>query len=170
MEEWKQIKGFSNYSISNLGNIRNNKKGNLLKPSIDGKGYYVVRLYIDNKNAMTNKLHRLLGIHFLPNPNDYLEIDHIDRNKLNNSLDNLRWCNRTINLRNRGILGFSSNKYKNITWSKRDNVFRVGITINNKQKYLGSYKTEEEAVISYNKYILEHKLEDFYDIIILDNV
>jgi len=170
MEEWKQIEGFSNYSISKLGNIRNNKKGNLLKPSIDGKGYYVVRLYIDNKTAMTNKLHRLLGIHFLPNPNDYLEIDHIDRNKLNNNLDNLRWCNRTINMRNRGNFGFSSNKYKCITWNKRDNIFKVYISINSKQKYIGSFKTEEEAVISFNNYIKDHKLEDFYDIIIFDNV
>jgi hypothetical protein len=168
MEEWKQIEGFSNYSISNLGNIRNNKKGNLLKPSIDGKGYYVVRLYIDNKKAMTNKLHRLLGIHFLPNPNDYLEIDHIDRNKLNNSLDNLKWSNRNGNLRNRSV--YSNNKYKCITWNKRDNVFRVSITINSNQKYIGSFKTEEEAVISFNNYIIDHKLEDFYELIIFDNV
>lgn len=159
---------FFNYSISNLGNIKNNKKGNFLKPSIDGKGYYVVRLYIDNKNAMTKKLHRLLGIHFLPNPNNYLEIDHIDKNKLNNSLDNLRWCNRNINNRNRNV--YSNNKYKCITWSKKDNVFRVSITINSKSKYIGSYKMEEEAILSFNNYIIDHKLEEFYEIISLLNV
>ena len=59
-------------------------------------GYVEIHL-----NRWTYKLHRILAKHFLPNPNDLPEVDHIDRDKTNNAIENLRWISRSDNCRNR---------------------------------------------------------------------
>ena len=61
-----------------------------------GTGYYQVCL-----NKRTYPYHRILAKHFIPNPNGLPEVDHKNRDKTNNSLDNLRWVNRRKNLKNR---------------------------------------------------------------------
>lgn len=94
MEIWKQINGFPQYEISMLGNVK--KNGKLLNVGINQSGYYRINLYIGRK-AYTNTIHRLIALHFIPNPNNYPILNHIDGNKLNNSLDNLEWCTYSHN-------------------------------------------------------------------------
>ena len=90
MEEYKEIKGYEGlYWISNLGNVKS--KYRVKKPSIDKDGYYIVNLSKEGKSK-SFYLHRLLAIHFIPNPNNYPQVNHIDEDKLNNNLDNLQWC------------------------------------------------------------------------------
>ena len=48
-EEFRIIKDYDNYSVSNLGNIKNNKTGKIMKLSMDGKGYYKINLFNDKK-------------------------------------------------------------------------------------------------------------------------
>ena len=48
-------------------------------------------------------VHRLIAETFIDNPHNYTEVDHLDRNKLNNCVDNLRWCDVKTNRQNRGI-------------------------------------------------------------------
>ena len=55
-----------------------------------------VYIHLDKKY----RLHKLIAKLFIPNPNNYPVIDHIDRNKLNNSASNLRWCTQSTNKRN----------------------------------------------------------------------
>ena len=64
-------------------------------------------------NGRTYRLHRILARHFLPNPDDLPEIDHIDRDKTNNTLDNLRWVSRSENVRNRGQFRHQRREYLN---------------------------------------------------------
>ena len=53
-------------------------------------------------NGRSYQLHRILARHFIPNPDDLPQVDHIDRNPLNNALENLRWVSSSENMRNRG--------------------------------------------------------------------
>ena len=92
MEIWKDILGYeSKYQISNLGRIRNVKSKKLYIIGIDSNGYYRINLYDNLGKYKTYRVHRLLGMAFIPNPNNYPCINHIDGNKLNNDLYNLEW-------------------------------------------------------------------------------
>ena len=87
---WKYIEGYGNtYQVNNIGQIRNRSK--ILKQSINQYGYYQVSLYKNGKKK-TELVHRLVGITFIPNPDNKLTINHIDGNKLNNNLNNLEWA------------------------------------------------------------------------------
>ena len=99
MEEiWKDIKGYENkYQISNLGNVKSlvgNHK--MLKPKID-RGYKRVGLSMDNKSKLF-RVHRLVAEAFIPNPNNYPMVNHIDRDKINNVDSNLEWCTALYNV------------------------------------------------------------------------
>jgi hypothetical protein len=89
LEIWKNIVGYENYQISNLLNVRNSN-GLILKISLNSN-YYRFGLSKNNKLKYI-RLHRLVAIAFIPNPENLPCINHIDGNKLNNNIDNLEWC------------------------------------------------------------------------------
>jgi hypothetical protein len=67
----------------------------------DKEGYLWVNLTDNNKVKHKCYFHRLLGIQYIPNPNNYPEIDHIDRDRTNNSIVNLRWADKTLQNNNK---------------------------------------------------------------------
>ena len=93
---WKPIPiiGFeSDYMVSNHGEIMSTKgrHRHLLKPKHNKHtGYVYVCLYNKGK-SITRSIHRLVALAFLPNPNNLPEVDHIDEDKTNNNVSNLRW-------------------------------------------------------------------------------
>lgn len=90
--EWKKIERNSNYSVSNNGIVKNNNSNIIKKPHINKKsGYYIVDLWQNNK-AEKVPIHRLVAEAFIPNPHNKPTVDHIDGNRLNNNVDNLRWA------------------------------------------------------------------------------
>lgn len=102
MEEWKNIKGYPNYKISNIGrvkslNYRNTGEERILKGCKTKNGYLQVNLFKEGK-VKNFKVHRLVASVFIPNPNNLCEINHIDEDKTNNCVENLEWCNRIYNL------------------------------------------------------------------------
>jgi hypothetical protein len=110
LELWSDIEGYEgHYQVSNLGRVRSldrgmyvrqdrynqprwtNRKGRILKPGIDGKGYPMVRLcsFGTVKQIM---VHRLVALHFVPNPENKPVVNHIDFDPMNSRADNLEWC------------------------------------------------------------------------------
>ena len=100
MDEFEYIKEYDGiYKINRNGDILccRYDEEKLIKSHFDKDGYKICCI-----NTKPKKIHRLLAIQFIPNDDPTkTEIDHIDRNRSNNSLDNLRWVNRSENCRNR---------------------------------------------------------------------
>ena len=102
MEYWKDINGYEGlYQVSNYGRVRSlprkTTSGKILTQFIS-RGYYKVVLCKDNIKKNWN-VHKLVAIAFVPNPNNYTDINHKDENKLNNIATNLEWCSKSYNQR-----------------------------------------------------------------------
>lgn len=97
-EIWKPILELDTYYISNLGRVKNNKTGRILKQHPDKDGYYRVVLW-NGKKRLNRILHRLLAQHFICNPKNKPQVNHIDGNKQNNNISNLEWATLSENRR-----------------------------------------------------------------------
>lgn len=97
-EVYKKIEGYSNYEVSNLGNVRslNYNKIKILKPIIKPNGYLHVAL---SKNGKVKYflVHRLVAEAFIPNLNNLPQVNHKDENPLNNCVTNLEYCTQKYN-------------------------------------------------------------------------
>lgn len=108
----KEIKGFEGrYTISNLGIVRSLLTNKIMKQHITKFGYARINLrYAHSRKFKGFLVHRLVAMNFIPNPNNYKEINHKDCNRLNNSVDNLEWCDRFYNIKYSFNKGKASNK------------------------------------------------------------
>lgn len=103
MSEWRDIDGHPGYQVSNDGKVRsriNNRHGlcdayHELKPCVTKRGYKSVQLGRANRQSV----HRLVASAFLPNPEQYPMVRHLDDNPGNNHVDNLAWGTQTDNMR-----------------------------------------------------------------------
>ena len=99
MEIWKDIKGYEGfYQISNKGNVKSLRRDRerILKSEIGKRGYPYVVFSVGGKRK-TFKIHRLVAENFVPNPNNFPQVNHKDENKTNNSVENLEWCTSEYN-------------------------------------------------------------------------
>ena len=98
MEMWREIPGTNGeYMVSNTGKVRTTKTGRILAPAIDARGYERVCLFKKDRDRRY-KVHRLVAITFLPNPNGKKQVNHKDGNKRNNCVDNLEWVTNEENM------------------------------------------------------------------------
>lgn len=97
MERYILINGYENYAVSNYGNVKNIRTGKILKPINTPTGYLTVTLSKNNKKH-TFRIHRLVAIYFIDNPENKEQVNHIDGNKHNNAVCNLEWCTHTENI------------------------------------------------------------------------
>ena len=95
-----ELPNFDGYFIDMLGNVYSEKKGCMTKLKMKNRNnYYAVDLY-KNKKAYTKSVHRLVAETFLDNPENKCMVDHINRNKIDNRLCNLRWVTSSENNKN----------------------------------------------------------------------
>lgn len=140
-EIWKDIPKYEGlYQISNLGRIKSlskfhrtmreyssigyYSKEKILTPNVAKNGYLRVSLRNNGKTKYIN-IHRLVAQTFIPNPNEYNYINHIDGNKLNNNVNNLEWCTQSHNAKE---------------------AFRIGLH----RKYFGTDNKRSRKVIQYD--------------------
>ena len=103
--EFKTIPGTENYAISKSGIVVNKLTGRTLSPFMTSNGYVCVHLKMSGKqNAL---LHRLVALTYIPNPDGKLQVNHIDGNKMNNSVCNLEWVTPRENCEHAGRMGLS---------------------------------------------------------------
>ena len=101
MEQWKFIYGYPHLIVSNTGKVRSLLSDREIKPFVSNRGYQRVALCKDGTTKFVS-VHRIVAEAFIPNPNGYTDVDHIDGNKLNNNADNLQWLSRGDNIRKAG--------------------------------------------------------------------
>lgn len=146
-EIWKDIEGYEGiYQVSNTGKVRSldrkvwnyTKKGRILKMHNNGHGYYNVSLHSKEKNEKHVYIHILVAKAFIPNPNNYEQVNHKDFNKLNNCVDNLEWVSRKQN-----VLHYRESAYCKKVEKQRNKKF-VSLTMErvykNKDKIISLYK------------------------------
>ena len=85
------------YEVSSGGKVRNSKTGRILKARKNTCGYFQVALSKHNKKQMFS-VHRLAANAFIPNPNNYTDVNHKNENKHDNRVENLEWCTREANI------------------------------------------------------------------------
>ena len=155
-EEWRNIRGYLTYQVSNVGRVRNVKSGRILKTTISCCGYAHLNLCL-NGTLKNYNVHRLVAQEFIPNPNNKTTVDHIDSMaKLNNTTENLRWATQKEQCRNISARSNASSQYKGVCWNKFHSRWTAAITIDVKRIHLGYFKSEEEAALTYNKKAIEH--------------
>lgn len=120
---------YPNYTIDEFGNVFSTRKNRYLKHNISKTGYHSVELF-NEKGSKRLLVHRLVAETFLPNINNFPQVNHIDENKDNNCLDNLEWCSAKYNM-NYG--NGAKNRHSSIDYSKpcyKENAIKNGKKVN----------------------------------------
>ena len=153
--EWIiELEDFPNYFVSNLGKVYSKKNGRHgeskeLKEKIScfnkGTGYQRIILYKNGK-SYGKSVHRLVCERFLEKVKDKPFVDHIDRNRLNNNLSNLKWVNSRENSINRGISNRNTSGVKGIYYNKIANRWVCSYSPEANKEKIKHFKNKEDAI------------------------
>ena len=122
-----EVKDYPNYLIYPDGRVYNQKFSRFLKFR-NCRGYKRVVLYKENKSRSL-QIHRLVAEHYIPNPNNKPQVDHINRDKGDNRVINLRWVSPLENSQNKSKTKSNTSGFKNITYHNRDKRWQYFKTI-----------------------------------------
>ena len=143
-ENWRSISGYLNYQVSDHGRVRNTNSGEIKKHHLKADGYFSIDLYA-NGQRRTFRLHRLVAEAFILNPNNYPQVDHIDKNRLNNNHNNLRWATNKMNSKNRSKSSRNTSGITGVFLQSNSTTWRAQITVDSVQMSK-TFKTQIEAI------------------------
>ena len=157
------IPDYPDYMITRDGRVFSKKYGGYrsLRPHLNNRGYLHVTLC--NKGDLKSlTIHRLVAFTYIPNPHNYNIVDHIDRNRINNNVENLRWVTSLMNLQNKGEYKNNKSGYKNISYHKSQKCWRYMKNINGvtTQKY---FKSKIDCLCYKYIFILKNKSQKTLD-------
>lgn len=135
-EIWRDIDGYEGlYQVSNFGRVKSFQKGTvrILKPAINRKWLFVVLCKNGGKKIF--KVHRLVAMAFIPNPDGKPQVNHIDGNPQNNHVDNLEWCTPSENMQHALRTGLIATGEKN---------YQAGVTNEQAREIRELYKPHDE--------------------------
>jgi hypothetical protein len=122
IETFAMIEGYEKYQVSNYGNVYNVVKKTMLYQNTNKDGYKIVFIQDTQRQYFRQfRIHRLVAEAFLNNPLDKSTVDHIDGDRTNNHIDNLRFSTRQENCWNTKKRNNTSSQYKGVSFSKQKN-------------------------------------------------
>lgn len=143
MEQFKKIKDFPNYSVSNLGKVRNDKTGRILKFYTKPSGYKQVEM---GHRTKPRYVHRLVAEAFIPNVDNKPQVDHINGDKGDNRVENLKWVTVSENVYGYGYDSRIEHRKRKVIATRLDG---RQITFNSRKECVEYFKTKH---IRYGRY------------------
>ena len=131
-EGYKKLKNYSHYRIYKDGKIYSEFVNRFITSTEDSCGYLQNTIVDDFGNRKTIKTHRLVAMAFLPNPNNYTDVNHKDFNRKNNKVENLEWCTELYNVHytRDNNLEFNSSSYKKLSPLSEEQVLLIPTLLN----------------------------------------
>lgn len=165
IEEWRPLEGFSKYLFSNMGSIKRVSDGKIEPTTLSGKPqYYYVHLVPDGGKRSLYRLHRLIAKAWLGEPEDKSLniVDHINRNRLDNRVENLRWVCRSGNQRNTDMAFFGIYKgfWVHVKTFYKDNPVAYGYASQNKHITIDLEELEERRLSSNHRKVVTWEGEE----------
>ena len=126
MEHWREIPGYESYEASQKGNIRNKRTKRVLVQHVNN-GYKKIIVRSNDGTSVCRRVSRLVALAWIPNPNNYEQVDHINEDKFNNTIDNLEWVTPSMNCKRRFVTNPNVTKPISIRFTndKQDLLFKT---------------------------------------------
>lgn len=174
-EYWIPVKNFEGiYEISNFSRVRSLdrecktksgsfyiRKGTVLKPIFCQNGYYYHNLEYRGYKLFT-KRSILVATHFIENDLNKEEVNHKNKNRLDDSIQNLEWTTRRENMSHAFKYTNKTSKYVGVSWDSSRQKWISGISIDKKHKYLGRFSYEKDAANAYKEALIKYSIKNIF--------